>query len=276
MSSVGDDILLPSFLIMLLGLPIALGAFIISLPLCIVAIITQAAPITIIKSVLIFAVATLCVRLFSKYQILENGIWGLLSFAFFYIQYNWHPVFCIVIGASVIIALCELSKFKVFYWIKTIVFSIINTWFIYYLIYAENGLYPAQDKIWAITFFIVFLVENLYIRSCFFIQHYNINYKKREQKQSGGSTEHKSNYSNDQRENTYHSNQSSFSQYVGKTEPTKWFSGVTNTEELKKRYHELMKIYHPDNKTGDVNISQQIKSEYDVLFKQYDENQTTT
>lgn len=272
MSSVGDDILLPSFLIMLLGLPIALGAFIISLPLGIVAIITQTDPITIIKGVLIFVIATFCVRLFSKHQILESGICGLLFFAFFFIQYNWHPVFCIAIGAGVVIALYELSKFKVFYWIKTIIFSIINTLIIYYLIYSESGLYPAQDKIWAITFFIVFLIENLYIRSCFFVQHYNINYKKAETRQNRGSAEQKNNYSYNQNEHTYHSNQSSFSQSVEKTESTKWFSGVTNSEELKKRYHELMKIYHPDNKTGDVNVSQQIKSEYDSLFKQYEGN----
>lgn len=48
-----------------------------------------------------------------------------------------------------------------------------------------------------------------------------------------------------------------------------WFTGVTNEEELKKRYKDLLKIYHPDNQTGDTKISQQIQREYEYLVKQF-------
>lgn len=41
-----------------------------------------------------------------------------------------------------------------------------------------------------------------------------------------------------------------------------WFKGVQTEEELTKRYKDLLKIYHPDNKTGDTEITQQIQEEY--------------
>ena len=46
----------------------------------------------------------------------------------------------------------------------------------------------------------------------------------------------------------------------------KWFNGVTNAEELRKRYRELLKKYHPDNMNGSVEITQQINAEYDRVF----------
>ena len=45
----------------------------------------------------------------------------------------------------------------------------------------------------------------------------------------------------------------------------KWFTGVKTVEELRKRYRELLKKYHPDN-GGDVSIMQEINSQYDHLF----------
>ncbi len=47
---------------------------------------------------------------------------------------------------------------------------------------------------------------------------------------------------------------------------TKYFTGVTTVEELRKRYRELLKQYHPDNPSGSIEITQQINTEYDVLF----------
>lgn len=47
----------------------------------------------------------------------------------------------------------------------------------------------------------------------------------------------------------------------------KWFKNVTTIEELRKRYKELLKMYHPDNEKGSVEITQEINAEYDVLFK---------
>lgn len=46
-----------------------------------------------------------------------------------------------------------------------------------------------------------------------------------------------------------------------------FFRGVTHPLALKKRYKELIKIYHPDNLGGDKTILQQINKEYDLLKK---------
>lgn len=45
-----------------------------------------------------------------------------------------------------------------------------------------------------------------------------------------------------------------------------WFTEVTSVEELRKRYRELLKKYHPDNENGSVKITQEINAEYDRLF----------
>ena len=47
---------------------------------------------------------------------------------------------------------------------------------------------------------------------------------------------------------------------------SKWFTGVTNVEELRKRYRELLKKYHPDNEDGSVEVTQEINGEYDSIF----------
>ena len=47
---------------------------------------------------------------------------------------------------------------------------------------------------------------------------------------------------------------------------TKYFTGVKTVEELRKRYRELLRKYHPDNKNGSTEITQQINAEYDRLF----------
>lgn len=46
----------------------------------------------------------------------------------------------------------------------------------------------------------------------------------------------------------------------------KWFTGVTSAEQLRKRYRELLKLYHPDNENGSVQITQEINAEYDRIF----------
>ncbi len=46
-----------------------------------------------------------------------------------------------------------------------------------------------------------------------------------------------------------------------------FFRGVTHPLALKKRYKDLIKIYHPDNLCGDKTILQQINKEYDLLKK---------
>ncbi|MDD6038014.1 MAG: hypothetical protein PUD20_04325 [bacterium] len=44
-----------------------------------------------------------------------------------------------------------------------------------------------------------------------------------------------------------------------------FFIGVQNERSLKKRYKDLIKIYHPDNADGDTNTLQEINREYDKL-----------
>lgn len=46
-----------------------------------------------------------------------------------------------------------------------------------------------------------------------------------------------------------------------------YFTGVDSIESLKKRYHDLLKIYHPDNQNGDERISKKIQEEYDFLME---------
>lgn len=48
--------------------------------------------------------------------------------------------------------------------------------------------------------------------------------------------------------------------------PIVYFAGVNDLDALKKRYHDLLKIYHPDNQNGDTMASQQIQEEYEYLM----------
>lgn len=43
------------------------------------------------------------------------------------------------------------------------------------------------------------------------------------------------------------------------------FSGVRNMRSLKKRYKELIKIFHPDNGSGDTEVLHIINQEYETL-----------
>ncbi|MCM1039238.1 MAG: hypothetical protein NC314_10530 [Roseburia sp.] len=49
-----------------------------------------------------------------------------------------------------------------------------------------------------------------------------------------------------------------------------FFSGVKNPLALKKRYKDLIKIFHPDNVAGDKEIIQMINKEYEILKRDYD------
>lgn len=48
-----------------------------------------------------------------------------------------------------------------------------------------------------------------------------------------------------------------------------FFVGVEDKQTLKKRYKDLIKIYHPDNISGDVGTIQEINREYDRLQARY-------
>ena len=49
------------------------------------------------------------------------------------------------------------------------------------------------------------------------------------------------------------------------------FVGGANKKALKRRYKELLKIYHPDNLAGDTAMIQEINREYDRLSKKYEQ-----
>ncbi len=46
----------------------------------------------------------------------------------------------------------------------------------------------------------------------------------------------------------------------------KWFKDIKNIEQLRKKYKELLKVYHPDN-GGKVSDMQEINAEFDELSK---------
>ncbi len=48
------------------------------------------------------------------------------------------------------------------------------------------------------------------------------------------------------------------------------FRGVNNPLALKKRYKDLIKMFHPDNISGDQEMVQLINEEYSTLCRQYD------
>ena len=49
-----------------------------------------------------------------------------------------------------------------------------------------------------------------------------------------------------------------------------FFCGVNSEDSLKKRYKDLIKIYHPDNLNGDKNTIQEINTEYEKLKALYE------
>lgn len=50
-----------------------------------------------------------------------------------------------------------------------------------------------------------------------------------------------------------------------------FFCGVDSEDALKKRYKDLIKIYHPDNLNGDKDTIQEINTEYEKLKALYEE-----
>ncbi len=49
-----------------------------------------------------------------------------------------------------------------------------------------------------------------------------------------------------------------------------FFSGIDSEDSLKKRYKDLIKIYHPDNLYGDKQTLQEINTEYEKLKTLYE------
>ncbi|MCR4587583.1 MAG: hypothetical protein K5682_04170 [Lachnospiraceae bacterium] len=51
-----------------------------------------------------------------------------------------------------------------------------------------------------------------------------------------------------------------------------FFRGVTNLFTLKKRYKDLIKLYHPDNLAGDKDTACLIREEYEMLKEKFERN----
>lgn len=56
---------------------------------------------------------------------------------------------------------------------------------------------------------------------------------------------------------------------IYKIKPKMFFLGVHDELSLKKRYRDLLKLFHPDSMNGDVNAMQSINKEYEELKKAY-------
>ncbi len=65
----------------------------------------------------------------------------------------------------------------------------------------------------------------------------------------------------------YQSHESNVIQYVS---IRSFFRGVNNSLTLKKRYKDLMKIFHPDNLCGDSETVKMINAEFLVLKQKYE------
>lgn len=59
---------------------------------------------------------------------------------------------------------------------------------------------------------------------------------------------------------------------TGAYDSTSFFRGVDNDMALRKRYKELLKIFHPDNKCGDTKTLLLIQTEYESLKNRYYES----
>ncbi|MGN0278368.1 MAG: hypothetical protein ACI4C4_03335 [Lachnospiraceae bacterium] len=60
------------------------------------------------------------------------------------------------------------------------------------------------------------------------------------------------------------------SSYENSLDVSIFFQGVKNPLALKKRYKDLIKIFHPDNLAGDKDIIQRINREYENLKSEYE------
>lgn len=164
MSSITDEIMTDGIVALILGAPIIIGIVILSIPILIVSGITGIDEGVLVKNLLAFAIAVFLVWLFSRFQIIENGIVALIAGTMVHKYFGWHSLVCILIGLMAVGLLFYITSRKIGFWIKTIPFSLIITVIIYAIFYSEGGLLPLPDKVWKISFFIVFFLENIFIR----------------------------------------------------------------------------------------------------------------
>lgn len=164
MANLGDDISKNTLIGMILGLPVFAGIIILALPFMAISYITGMPMGILIQNLLAFGIAVFIIWLFSKYQIIENVIVGLIVGLLVYKYFKWHSLACILIGVITVGLLFLISYKKVGFWIKTILFSTVITFLVYGCFYSSVGLLPLSDVIWKIAFCVVFFLENIFIR----------------------------------------------------------------------------------------------------------------
>ena len=260
MSNLSDDLAASSIMGIIFGFPLIIGIAILAIPFVIISCITEVPMLTLMQNLLAFVAAVFFVWLFSKHQIIENGIVGLIVGSLIYKYFKWHPVACILIGVIVVGLLFVISYIKIGFWIKTILFSLIVTFMVFMCIYSHVGLLPLPDMIWKIAFFIIFFLENVFIRCSVAFDNGFLFY---------GSSKRAKRYSYEENSDNSSYERTDYEDTVDDKENQTgidWFAGIKSVDELKKRYRDLMKIYHPDNQAGDTNAVQQIQQEYEQLL----------
>ena len=72
----------------------------------------------------------------------------------------------------------------------------------------------------------------------------------------------------------HHSKESDTSEHVMPNDVclSLFFSGVKNMRMLRKRYRDLIKIFHPDIVSGDTGVIQKINEEYEMLKRRIERN----
>ncbi|MBD5508685.1 MAG: hypothetical protein HDR05_11740 [Lachnospiraceae bacterium] len=78
MSKLSDGIFTGSIIGMILGISIFIGIAILAIPFMIISCITDVPMSILLQNLAVFAIAVFLIWLFSKHQIIENGIVGLI------------------------------------------------------------------------------------------------------------------------------------------------------------------------------------------------------
>ena len=257
MSNLSDDSFTGTIIGMILGLPIFIGIAILAIPLVIIFCITGVSMGILLQNLAIFAIAVLLIGLFSRFQIIENGIVGLIVGALVHTYFKWHSLVCILIGVAVVGLLFFISYIKIGFWIKTILFSTVVTFLVFMCIYSDAGLFPMSDKIWKTAFVIIFFLENILIRC-------GVAYE------NGFLSDE---YSNHKKEKYHYdvrqagSAAASFDQNANL--PNDFGADVMNIEEFNKKCREMGKIFLPGNQVGDTNgepDSEEMDEDLDYLM----------
>lgn len=111
-----------------------------------------------------------------------------------------------------------------------------------------------------------------YMEQSLFLFEKRMEEEQREHRQKKENNNYKKEPHNDSHQSKYGENQNSNSNKQQNTEDTALialFVGCNDMESLRKRYRELMKIYHPDNFNGDNEMCQKIQSIYEKLCREY-------